>query len=259
LRKFAVILFLCGSLWGAKAHAQAANIYIAQTGATSGVCTSSVQTPSFFNNAANCGTGGAQIGSDTVVHLCGTFSSTDHLNPLLVFQGGGPAGHPITLLFETGADLTNTYWGLHGASAITTAGASHIVIDGNNVGIIEDTQNGTGLANHAGSSAVYVTIACSTSSVNDNGIFFTNCQNYTAQHNTISDTFAGIVDSGGASSSGAHLYPKHHFQGELRDYYWCQWERERLVQPIVDFNHITDAVNWDGTGGHHNCVFLFTE
>jgi hypothetical protein len=202
LRKFAVILFLWSSLWGAKAHAQAANIYVTQTGATSGVCTTSVQIPSFFNNAANCGTGGAQIGSDTVVHLCGNFSSTDHLNPLLVFQGGGPAGHPITLLFETGADLTNTYWGLRGASAITTTGASHIVIDGNNVGIIEDTQNGTGLANHAGSSAVYVTIACSTSSVNDNGIFFTNCQNCTAQHNTITDTFAGIIDSGGALSSG---------------------------------------------------------
>jgi hypothetical protein len=96
-----------------------------------------------------------RFGSATVVHLCGTFSSTDHLNLLLVFQGSGTAGHPITLLFETGADLTNTYWGLHGASAITTAGASHIVIDGNNVRIIEDTQNGTGLANHAGSSAVY--------------------------------------------------------------------------------------------------------
>jgi hypothetical protein len=259
LRKFAVILFLCGSLWGAKAHAQAANIYITQTGATSGVCTSSVQTPSFFNNAANCGTGGAQIGSATVVHLCGTFSSTDHLNPLLVFQGSGPAGHPITLLFETGADLTNTYWGLHGASAITTTGASHIVIDGNNVGIIEDTQDGTGLANHAGSSAVYVTIACSTSSVNDNGIFFTNCQNCTARHNTITDTFAGIIDSGGASSSGAHYTQNTISKVNCGITIGVSGSGNVSSSPIVDFNHITDAVNWDGTGGHHNCVFLFTE
>ncbi|HTG27782.1 MAG TPA: hypothetical protein VK818_06125 [Methylomirabilota bacterium] len=76
MRKFAVILFLCGSLWGAKVHAQATNIYITQTGATSGVCTTGVQTPSFFNNAANWSNGRAQTGSDTVVHLCGTFSST---------------------------------------------------------------------------------------------------------------------------------------------------------------------------------------
>jgi hypothetical protein len=68
-------------------------MYITQTGATSGVCTTSVQTPPFFNNAANWDTRGAQIGSGTVVHLCGTFSSTDHLNPLLVFQSSGTAGH----------------------------------------------------------------------------------------------------------------------------------------------------------------------
>lgn len=75
------------------------------------------------------------IGDDTV-HLCGTITSQ------LAIAKSGTSGHPITVKFESGAKFSNPYWSIFGG-IIALGTNSNLVIDGNNVGIIEATSNGS--------------------------------------------------------------------------------------------------------------------
>src|ERR1700693_3618937 len=65
-------------LGGPSANAQSANIYLAQSalGSANGADCNDAYSYSFFNSSGNWGTGGAQIGPGTTVHLCGTFTGT---------------------------------------------------------------------------------------------------------------------------------------------------------------------------------------
>lgn len=144
----------------------AANVYITPNGANQGVCTSNPQAPSWFNNAANWGSGTSQIGPGTTVHLCGVFSGGANAS-ILTFQGSGTSGNPITLKFETGSGLSAPYCSAAagGAGCITMSNLntprSYIVVDGGTPcgwdtatnasegtcnGYIVNTQNGTGLS-----------------------------------------------------------------------------------------------------------------
>lgn len=143
MRKILVTLCLLASLWGAKAHGQAANVYVTQIGGHAGICTSNVQSLAWFNNAVNWGAGSTQIGPDTIVHVCGVFTAAFNTDYFFNFQGSGTSGHPITLLFDTGAILQSTKWGTQ-AGAINIA-QSFITIDGGTNGIIRNTDSGTGL------------------------------------------------------------------------------------------------------------------
>jgi hypothetical protein len=155
MKKLLITLCLLASLWGAKARAQAANIYITQSGSTSGGCTTSVQTPAFFNNAANWGTGGTQIGPGTTVLACGTFTALAGTCGLFAFQGSGTSGNPITLKWDTGAIMQAPYFcANHDSGAIDLVGHNWIVIDGGTNGILQNTANGTGLANQSQSTLV---------------------------------------------------------------------------------------------------------
>lgn len=165
-RILSVLFCVATTLWGANAHAQAANVYVTQTGATSGACTSGVQSVAWFNNSVDWGTGGTQIGPGTVVHLCGTATTT------LAFQGSGTSGHPITLLFDTGAKISQTFCGAGGSSTCLYIGANAwITVDGgvdcgSSVilspstpeskcnGVIEATANGSG-QNQSSNPAIY--------------------------------------------------------------------------------------------------------
>src|ERR1019366_4356515 len=119
------------------------NIYITQSGSAAGSCTSSVQTPAFFNAAANWGSGASQIGPGTTVLLCGTFTGSAG-STLLTFQGSGTSGSPITLKFDTNALLTAPYWA-GGSGAINVNSRSYVTIDGGTNGTIQNTANGTSL------------------------------------------------------------------------------------------------------------------
>jgi hypothetical protein len=158
MRRFfftAAIAALCLALWPSSAHAQAANIYITQSGASSAPCTTGVQTPAFFNNAANWGTGGGQIGPGTVVHLCGTFNLPAGTASFLVFQGSGTAASPITLKWETGAIVQAPYFSAdHTQGAVNIGGQSYVIVDGGVNGILQNTANGTGLANSSPSTLI---------------------------------------------------------------------------------------------------------
>jgi hypothetical protein len=118
------------------------HIFIAQsaTGADNGTSSANAHSASWFNIAANWGAGAGQINAGDTVHLIGTITS-----PLTV-QGSGSAGNAITLLFESGAKLSQAYWS-SSTGALNLGSRSYITVDGNNTGLIEATANGSGLAN----------------------------------------------------------------------------------------------------------------
>jgi len=148
-----IFMLACYGLCAGNASAQASNIYITQDGGGSGVCTSNTHPASWFNNSSNWGSASTQIGPGTIVHLCGTISTT------LIFQRSGAAGSPVTLLFESGAKISQPYCGSGGGLACLNLGnQSFITIDGGAAcgssvpegscnGVIEATANGTSLAN----------------------------------------------------------------------------------------------------------------
>lgn len=151
----AVLLFHAAA--ALSVSAQARDIYITPDGGGNGVCTSNTHPPSWFNSSSNWGSGSAQIGPDTIVHLCGTFTTE------LLAQGSGTSGHPWTLLFETGANISKPT-----PPFLDVSGRSFFIIDGGPScgwdpsrlaetacnGLIRATANGTGLANHSDAHAI---------------------------------------------------------------------------------------------------------
>src|ERR1017187_9897029 len=124
-----VVLFACS----ASSFASATKVYITPNGLTQGGCTSYPQTPAWFNNSSNWGSGANQIGPGTTVLLCGSFVDATPGDTLLNFKGGGTSGSPITLLFDTNASLTNTaYWGFvnNGGGAISGGTHTYTTING---------------------------------------------------------------------------------------------------------------------------------
>jgi hypothetical protein len=152
VQKFLLVTGLISLLAvGAAFGSSAQNIYITQNGSASGNCTSNVQTPAFFNNSGNWGSGANQIGPGTTVLLCGTFTSSAQGGNVLTVQGSGTSGNPVTILFDTGAKMNSTgWWGSYNADAcstctgaITVNGVNYITIDGGSNGIIQNLLNGT--------------------------------------------------------------------------------------------------------------------
>jgi len=156
----------------------AEDLYIGQSSAGTGDGSNcSNQLPyTFFNSSGNWGAGAGKISAGDTVHICSIV--TGGLNTtLLTFQGSGSAGNPVTLLFETDADLTSPAWGTGGAIACT--GQNYITIDGGTNGKIENTANGTLLANQVDSRAV-------------NSV---GCSNLTVQHLTVSNFYLREEDN----------------------------------------------------------------
>jgi hypothetical protein len=127
--------------WGI-ASASANDVYISQggSGGANGSSCSNAYPASFFNSSANWGSGGTQIGPGTTAHLCGTIGTS------LTVQGNGASGNPVTVLFEDGAKLSQPICNAM-TGCLSLNGRSFVVVDGGNNGIIENTANGTGLAN----------------------------------------------------------------------------------------------------------------
>jgi len=110
---------------------RANDIYIAQAaaGANNGQNCSGAYASTFFNSASNWGSGAAKIGPGTTVHVCGSWSGTAGVT-YLTFHGSGIAGNPITLLFETGANMRQPYCGSSGGGCINVNNQGYITIDG---------------------------------------------------------------------------------------------------------------------------------
>ncbi len=181
------------SAWDAGAYqyqtAPLANVYIAQTaqGSNNGTSCANAKAVSFFNTAGNWGTGTGQIGPGTTVHLCGVFSTATPNTSMLTLQGSGSSGLPITILFESGAQLNSPAWGANGA--INLNDQNYITIDGGTNGLIQNTANGTSLTYHQASTMVYQpSISGSVHDIEIRNLTFTN--NYVRVANTASDEAA---------------------------------------------------------------------
>ncbi|HKT47028.1 MAG TPA: choice-of-anchor Q domain-containing protein [Candidatus Acidoferrales bacterium] len=149
---------------------KAKDFYITQNGGGTGASCSSSLGVAWFNTSANWGAGASQIGPGTTVHLCGRFNGTAG-EQLLAVRGSGTAGHPITIKFENGAALFAPYWSPQGA--ISANNLSYITVDGGANGVIQNTANGTGLAYHQNSRAIYMM----------------GCANCTVQHLTMANIY----------------------------------------------------------------------
>lgn len=164
----------------------ARNIYVAQkaVGSANGTDCADAYAVAFFNTAANWGTGAAQIGPGTTVHACGTITNN------LVFQGSGTSGSPVTLLFEPGAKLSQP-----AGQLINIQNKSWITIDGGSpcgpgtvcsttdsgTAILENTANGTGLANQLAEQAI---LASGAGNIEVRNLIIRNIY----QHTSVSDT-----------------------------------------------------------------------
>jgi hypothetical protein len=167
MTKFGLIFaFLLSAL-----PAAAKDLYVTQNQSGSGTGTgcSTAKSLSWLSNAASWGTGSAQIGSGTTVHLCGTITGTP--GQQIVIRSNGVSGSPITIKWENNAILTAPYWSSMGA--FYAAGRSYIIFDGGTNGVIRNTANGTGRAYVQDSRAIYMD----------------GCNNCTVQNLTIADMY----------------------------------------------------------------------
>lgn len=138
---FAFLVGLAGVATPALAHAKDVYVADAAQGADDGSSCADAHSSAWFNDGKNWGSGATQLGAGDVAHLCGTITHS------LILQGGGAAGSPLTIRFESGAKLsaptwTGAWWGVEGA--IQATGVSHVVIDGGKNGVIEATDCGSG-------------------------------------------------------------------------------------------------------------------
>jgi hypothetical protein len=191
-------------------------VYVSQSAAGSddGSSCANAHSAAWFNASSDWGTNAGQIGPGDVVHLCGTISSD------LTVQRDGTAGSPITIYFEPGAELSQP--ACPGA-CLSMSNRSYITIDGGGTGVIENTANGTGLADDVGDTAI-VADPC-----NGCTIEYLTIQNIYVRTSE-SDTGAGASNTGCMSVSGSNLTVAY----DTMDWaHWCV---------LVDENgHPTDS------------------
>lgn len=259
-----VATFVCFALL----QANAATIYLADsaTGDGSGNSPSNRQSVSAYNN-----TGGAHAG-DTL-SLAGTITT------YLIIGANGPPpagtlGNPITVLWESGAKLSQP------AGSLIQCGGSHfIVFDGGANGIIENTDNGSGLGNQM---AVYGINASGSDNLevknltfrnffvpsgdplslppltfSSNGALYMNGYGSNISiHNCSFSNICWILYLGGGSGSGVNIYSNNfvnydHAIASLGDH---------MSNVNIFNNHFGSTAIWDsGTNNyfHHDGIHIF--
>jgi hypothetical protein len=166
------------------AFGSAANVYITPNGSPTGNCTSNVQTPAFVTTSGNWGSGSTQIGPGTTVLFCGTFTLPVG-GSLASFLGSGNSSNPVTFKLDSNAIIQSPAMGSASAGAFNCSGKSYVTVDGGSNGIIQNTANGTGLANHKASQ----------------GLYFVNCTNVVVKNLTVQKIYANAGSSKSASDT----------------------------------------------------------
>jgi hypothetical protein len=278
LKKFRSLLAAMASLamLSAFAFSSATNVYITPDGSSQGVCTTSPQTPAWFNSSSNWGSGASQIGPGTTVHLCGTFTGSAGADGFLLFQSSGASGNPITLFFESNTVVQAPYWGTNNG-AISTNGNSYIVIDGGSNGILAATANGSGLANQQDGKGV-VAIGCNNCAIqnltianlyihnslndaqgqNTYATYVVGGNNFTLQNNTVHDAkmclFYAYTASSNLTVAGNTSYDCDHNLAV-----GAANTNNTLVGLSVHDNTFHDWTNWDDTqdSNHHDGIHIW--
>ena len=193
--------------------ASAADLYFANSASGSNNGTSCGNAYAVSDSTHGVNVPGNQMAGNTL-HLCGTITGSTN-QQLVLIKNSGINGSPITVKFEAGANLISPLWNMFGAIQIYNS--SWVTIDGGANGIIQNTANGTGLANHADSTAINITggsnvvvknltianicqhtstsdtVGCQTSGNTDRSIEVSGgATNVTITQNTIHDTFVSI-------------------------------------------------------------------
>jgi hypothetical protein len=261
-------------------------VFIAATssGANDGSSCANAKALSYFNTSGNWSGSptGIQIGPDTTVHLCGTFTASAGANSYLQFQGSGTSGHPIILKWETGAIVQAPYFAFTNGG-LDLNGKSFITIDGGTNGILQNTANGTGLT-YQQDTALIAGLG--------NSVTITNLSMLNVYQHTIGDNagggtqgfaFAVYVPSASNLTVGpnnsftqCNVCVKYGFEGGEHDLIITGNNFSLSNQAIemgpdnvgvkvmtnvqVDHNTYTPSRNWDNTLNyyHHNFFHPFT-
>lgn len=99
------------------------------------------------------GAGAGKVSAGDTLYIYGTHATT------LTVGASGTSGSPITIKFTTDAKFSKTTWGEYNASpcaAAICAVRDYVIIDGDNKGIIEATDNGYGLGSQANAAGLYI-------------------------------------------------------------------------------------------------------
>ncbi len=229
VRKTAVHIILFLALFLISGNVFAADFYVAQTatGAADGSSCANALAYTWFNTAGNWANPkqAGKIGPGDTVHLCGTISGDGTgTNPILNFQGSGTAGSPITVLWESGATLSEPVGPKSGFVALNSN--TDLIVDGGSNGSIQCTANGDGLAysNNGvigiyGSPSditirnltiqnLYVHSQATSSNGSSAGIYFPSAGgNISISNNTVHDVCHSIVLGGGlANYTSLNIY-----------------------------------------------------
>lgn len=166
-------------VFGSCSSSSGPSIYVSQAGTGNGSSCSSAQSAAWFNNGSNWGTGTGQIGPGVSVDICGTISTT------LTAQGSGTSGDPITIAFQSGAILEQPICS-SGTGCLNISNVNYITVNGENTGTIENTANGTNLANQASSTLVQMQ----------------NCNNCTVENLTMANAYIPAAGDQDQANSG---------------------------------------------------------
>lgn len=252
---------------------RAEDIYISQPGAGSGVSCVDARSAAWFNTVGNWGGGAGEIDPGDTVHLCGTITTG------LVTQAAGTLGNATTIRFEDGAKLSAAVWNYStGAIRINHA---YITVDGGTNGVIENTANGTGLANHTASAGIVIyasNVAISGLAINNiyihtqgnadvdgdstYGIYNSGQSNVTVSNVTVHDTrwaffwtCGGSATCDGFTIENSTAYNFDHGVGGGDN-----GVSTTMSNWIVRGNNFYDMAKWDTPAGafHHNHIHVWT-
>jgi hypothetical protein len=232
----------------------AADYYIAQNAAGNNDATSCTAAKAYSWNWKTPNV----VAGDTV-HLCGTFTST-----LIIPQSSRSPG--VTVKFENGAKFSKSAWGTKSSAAIYAINKNYISIDGNNVGIIENTDNGTDLGTQLDSEGIYISSGSNIVIKNLNikelynriprvagdsnkygrGIVIHNSSSVTINNNTIYGVYYGIQNSASSGNpSGLRIH--HNDISQMSTGIVVRQDGATNYSNVNIYNNkIYDSYVWDG-------------
>lgn len=245
-----------------------ADYYVAQSSAGSGNGTSCA-------NAAAVSTlsSSTEWTAGNVIGLCGTITSS------ITAQGSGSSGNPITVVWEPGATMSQAYCPTTGC--FNTNGKTYLTLNGESVGSIQATANGSGLANQQSGNGISAT-GCnncvienltiqniyqhtSSSDTSGNaqstgGIAFNGASNITIAGNTIDNTATGVYDDPSNGDSNIQITGNNIYDIDWGVAIAEQANITSVGSIYVYGNHFHDWSNWDTTADefHHNGIYCFT-
>jgi len=255
--------------------AKGEDLHFTQSGAGShdGSSVGNAWSTSEASTAANWGSGAGKVSAGDTLWVNGTITSA------LTIQGDGTPGSVITIKFAAAAKFSAAAWASTGA--ILVGGRDHITIDGGTDGLMENTANGTGLANQVDSSII---TASSANSLTVQNLIITNV--YIRTIGTEQNGYGTAIEQLGTFTNyvvnncrihHAYIGITGRYDGSCRTVTWtsnlitrCNWGArmsDTTAASFMDgftfgFNTVSNCGNWDDTSinsFHHNGCYIWAE